>query len=111
MDVIQGGIYWITTGPESSGGSQPYVVLQNDPVNRSRIETVIVCGLTTQLRLAGIPGNVLLDPGEGNLPKRSVVNVSQIFTVAKWELEAHLGTLTSRRVQQILDGLWRQLEP
>jgi len=67
--------------------------------------------LTAQHRLAGVGGNVLLDPGEGNLPRRSVVNVSQLFTVAKWELDEYIGMLDTRRVRQILDGLWRLLEP
>ena len=60
MDIVQGGLYWIETGAQDPSGRRPYVVLQNNPANRSRIDTVIVCGLTTQLRLAGSPGNVLL---------------------------------------------------
>ncbi len=67
--------------------------------------------MTTQHRLAGVGGNVLLDPGEGNLPRQSVVNVSQLFTVAKWELDEYIGMLDTRRVRQILDGLWGLLEP
>ena len=70
---MQGAIFWIETGPQDDGGRRPYVVLQNNIANRSRIDTVIVCGLTTQLRLAGVGGNVLLDPGEGNLPRQSIV--------------------------------------
>lgn len=108
---MQGALYWVTTGPQDDGGRRPYVVLQNNAANRSRIGTVIVCALTTQLRLVAVPGNVLLEPGEGNLPKQSVVNVSQLFTIAKWELEEYIGTLAPRRVQQILDGLWHLLEP
>ncbi len=111
MDIVQGAIFWIATGPQDDGGRRPYVVLQNNIANRSRIDTVIVCGLTTQLRLAGVGGNVLLDPGEGNLPRQSVVNVSQLFTVAKWELDEYIGMLDTRRVRQILNGLWRLLEP
>ena len=111
MDIAQGALYWIATGPQDAGGRRPYVVIQSNFVNRSRINTVIVCALTTQLRLAGMPGNVLLEPGEGNLPKQSVVNVSQIFTVARLELEEYIGMLAPRRVRQILDGLWHLLEP
>ncbi|HSH83291.1 MAG TPA: type II toxin-antitoxin system PemK/MazF family toxin [Herpetosiphonaceae bacterium] len=111
MDIVQGAIFWIETGPQDAGGRRPYVVLQNNIANRSRIDTLIVCGLTTQHRLAGVGGNVLLDPGKGNLPRQSVVNVSQLFTVAKWELDGYIGVLDTRRVRQILDGLWRLLEP
>jgi mRNA-degrading endonuclease toxin of MazEF toxin-antitoxin module len=61
-------------------------VVQNDVFNRSHIGTVVVCGLSSTLRLAGAPGNVLLEAGEANLPKRSVVNVSQVYTLDKEDL-------------------------
>ncbi len=57
------------------------VVIQSNMLDRSQIRTVIVCTLTTNLRGAKALGNVVLDVGEANLPKPSVVNVSQIFTV------------------------------
>jgi mRNA interferase MazF len=79
--------------------------------NRSRIETVVVCSLTSNLDRAEGPGNVLLDAGEGNLPKRSVVNITQIYTVDKDELIEKIGTLSPDRVQQILDGIYLLLEP
>ncbi len=109
--IRQGDLYWITFDPTDPGSRRPYVIIQNDAANRSRIATVLLCGLTTQLRLAGVGGNVLLDVGEAQLPKQSVVNVSQVFTVSKADLEAYIGTLSTARVQQILDGLWRLLEP
>lgn len=111
MEIVQGALFWVETAPQDAGGRRPYVVLQNNVANRSRIDTVIVCGLTTQLRLAGVGGNVLLDVGEGGLPRQSVVNVSQIFTIAKWELDEYIGLLPLPRVRQILDSLWRLLEP
>ena len=57
------------------------------------------------------PGNVLLDPGEANLSKSSVVNISQIFTVDRSQLDEKIGTLSPQRVRQILDGLYLLLEP
>ena len=71
----------------------------------------VVCGLTSTLRLAEAPGNVLMEVGEANLPKRSVVNVSQLYTLDKEELIEKIGTLSPDRVQEILSGLYLLLEP
>ena len=104
----RGDVFWIepdeTRGP-IPGHAHPHVVIQDDVFNRSRIHTVIVCALTTNLNRAIEPGNVLLDPGEGNLPKRSVVIVSQVSSVEKSKLGEQVGTLSAARVEQILDGL------
>ena len=93
------------------GYLHPYVVIQNNVFNHSRINTVIVCALTSNLRRADAPGNVLLNDGEANLAKRSVVNVSQLLTVDKSQLDNHIGTLSARRVWQILDGINSLTEP
>ncbi len=93
------------------GYLHPYVVIQNNVFNHSRINTVIVCALTSNLRRADAPGNVLLNDGEANLAKRSVVNVSQLLTVDKSQLDDHIGTLSARRVRQILDGINSLTEP
>jgi mRNA interferase MazF len=95
----------------SSGYARPYVIIQNDLFNRSKINTVAVCALTTNLRRAENPGNVLLAPGEANLPEQSVVNVSQIFTVNKLRLRDKVGTLSPERVREIFRGLNLLLEP
>jgi mRNA interferase MazF len=81
------------------------VVVQDDVFNHSRITTVVVCALTTNLHRATEPGNVLLDVGEGDLPKQSVVIVSQISSVEKTQLGERIGSLSATRVDQILDGL------
>ena len=84
MVTNQGDIFWITlkepAGSEP-GYRHPHVVIQNNLFNRSRINTVVVCALTSNLKRAKAPGNVLLNKGEACLPKKSVVNISQIFTV------------------------------
>jgi mRNA interferase MazF len=112
--IQQGDVFWIDLGKPSGSGPgflHPYVVLQNDIYNRSRLGTVVVCGLTSNLRRAEVPGNVPLEEGEANLPKRSVVNVSQIYTVDKDDLVDKVGSLSPERVLQILDGVYRLLEP
>jgi mRNA interferase MazF len=114
MVIHQGDVFWIDLGTPSGsapGFLHPYVVIQNDVYNRSRLQTVVVCGLTSNLKRAEIPGNVLLDEGEANLPKRSVINVSQVYTVDKEDLVERIGTLSAERVQQVLDGVYLLLEP
>lgn len=81
------------------------MVVQEDVFNHSRITTVVVCALTSNLHRASEPGNVLLEPGEGNLPKQSVVVVSQISSVEKARLGERIGSLAGTRVEQILAGL------
>jgi mRNA interferase MazF len=85
--------------------------VQNDLFNRSRVGTVIVCALTSNLKRALAPGNVLLHKGEANLPKPSVVNVSQLFTVDKAALAERTGALSPKRVREILDGVRLWTEP
>ena len=85
--------------------SHPHVVVQDDVFNHSRITTVIVCALTSNLHRATEPGNVLLDVGEGDLPKQSVVVVSQISSLEKARLGPRIGSLSDTRVEQILAGL------
>ena len=60
---------------------------------------------------AKAPGNVLLEQGEANLPKQSMVNVSQIFTVDQRDLVETIGALSRQRVGQILDGILVLIEP
>lgn len=108
MEVNQGEIYWLTPADASGatdGIAHPHVVIQDDVLNHSRIQTVVVCALSTNLKRANLPGNVLLDPNEGGLPKQSIVLVSQVSTVNKADLGECLGTLSRERVQQILAGM------
>jgi mRNA interferase MazF len=87
------------------------VVVQNDAFNESAINTVVVCALTSNLRRARIPGNVLLNEGDADLPERSVVMVSQLFTVDKEDLLDKIGTLSAEHVEQIFEGIYRLLTP
>jgi mRNA interferase MazF len=114
MVIKQGDIYWVNLGDpvgSAPGFLHPHVVIQNNEFNHSKINTVVVCALTSNLRRASAPGNVLLNPGEANLPKQSVVNISQVFTVDKSQLGEKIGTLSAKRIRQILDGLLLLLEP
>ena len=114
MVINQGEVYWIDF--EEPAGSEPgyrhpHVVIQNNIFNRSRINTVVVCSLTSNLKRSNSPGNVTLNKGEAELPKKSVVNISQIFTVTKSDLVEKIGTLSKQRVTQILEGIRLLTEP
>lgn len=114
MVVNQGDVYWIDFEEPSGsepGYRHPHVVVQNNLFNRSEIKTVAVCALTSNLKRASAPGNVLLERKETNLPKDSVVNVSQIFTVDKSQLDECVGTLSAERVREILSGIKLVLDP
>lgn len=106
--INRGDLFWIR--PDDSRGpagaySHPHVVVQEDAFNHSRITTVVVCALTSNLHRANEPGNVLLDVGEGDLPEQSVVVVSQVSSVEKVCLGERIGALSDERVEQILAGL------
>jgi mRNA interferase MazF len=112
--IRQGDVYWIDFGIPSGSGPgyrHPHVVVQNDVFNASRIGTVVVCSLTSNLKWAKAPGNILLMKGEANLTKNSVVNVTQIVTVDKSPLSEKIGTLSSSRVEQIVQGPRLLIEP
>ena len=114
MVINQGDIYWVDLGEPSAsepGYRHPHVVVQNNIFNRSQLKTVVVCALTSNLKRAQAPGNVQLEFGEGNLPKQSVVNVSQIYTVDKSQLDEYIGTLSSARVREIINGIKLVVEP
>ena len=114
MVINQGDVYWVELNDpfgSEPGYTHPNVVIQNNLYNQSKIDTVIICGLTSNLKYAQLPGNVLLDKGEANLPRASVVNVSQLLTVDKTQLGEYIGTLSKKRLYQILEGVTSFLEP
>jgi mRNA interferase MazF len=114
MVIRQGDVFWVDLGEPSAsepGYRHPHVVVQNNVFNRSRINTTVVCALTSNLKRAESPGNVLLEEGKADLPKRSVVNVTQVFTVNKIDLVEKIGSLPRKRVAQILEGIMLVLTP
>ena len=114
MVINQGDVYWVDLDDPSGsepGYKHPHVVIQNNLFNRSQIRTVVVMALTSNPKRAAAPGNVLLEKGEANLPKPSVVNVLQVFTVDKSQLDEYIGTLSTKRVREILNGVKLVIEP
>ncbi len=114
MVIRHGDIFWVNLGVPSGsapGFKHPHVVIQNNVFNLSKINTVVVCALTSNLKRAKAPGNVLLKKGEANLKKESVVNISQIITIDKSDLIEKIGSLSKSRLKQILEGVKLLLEP
>lgn len=108
MSILRGEIYWVKV--EEGGGAEaayahPCVIIQEDVLNQSRIRTVVVCALTSNLGQAKGPGNVRLEAGEGNLSKPSVAEVSKVSAVEKDRLGERIGMLSPERVEQILAGM------
>jgi len=107
-DVRQGDVYWIDFGPAAGSAPadrHPCVVVQSDLFNRSRIATTVICLITSNLARSSAPGNVSLRKGDANLPKASVVNVSQVLTVDKDDLVERIGRLPAGTVDAIRSGL------
>jgi len=107
--IRQGRVYWLDFGTATGSVTaerHPCVVVQNDVFNRSEIATSVVCLITSNLSRANAPGNVLLQTGEANLPKASVVNISQIQTVDKTDLSESIGDLSGTAAAAVRDGLF-----
>lgn len=114
MEIKQGDIYWVDIDePRGSepGFTRPFVVIQNNVVNKSRLNTVLVTALTTNLDRAKAEGNVLLNKGEANLPKQSVVVVSQTIAIDRSLLREKIGTLSKHRIEEIVAGIKLLIEP
>ena len=113
MVIQQGEIYWVDLGdPHGSepGYRHPHIVIQNNLFNASKIHTVVVCSLTSNVKRGLSPGNVTLQKGEGNLPKKSVVNITQIYTVNKTDLVEKIGKVHPEQIKEILAGIQLLME-
>lgn len=106
--IARGEVWWADL-PEPSGSApgfrRPIVVVQGDAFNHSRISTVVCVPLTSNLRWADAPGNVLLPAGLTGLPKDSVANVSQIVTLDRGSLTERLGRLPEAKFELVLFGV------
>ena len=104
----RGEIWWaslprpVGSGP---GYRRPVLVIQANEFNASRIQTVVAAAITSNLKLAAAPGNVLCARRDTGLSHNSVINVSQIVTLDKSLLTGRVGALSSRLLRQVEDGL------
>ncbi len=108
MVIGQGDVLLADLGEpigSSPGFRRPVIVVQCDALNRSRLSTVVCVPLTSNLRWADAPGNVLLKQKHTGLEKDSVANVSQIVAIDKSQLSDRVGTLPRRQLELILSGI------
>ncbi len=106
--INQGDIYWVQL--EAADGLEPriphpHVVIQENSLNHSQLDTVVVCALTSNIKRVNMPGNLLLEVGEGSLSRQSIVEVSKASTVNKTQLGEYIGSLSEKRISQILAGM------
>ncbi len=106
---MQRGQVWWAELPEPAGSDpgfrRPVVIIQADPLNRSRVSTVVVAAITSNLRLRSFPGNVYVSPRDTGLDRPSVVNASQLATLGRNRLIRHVGNVASAKMREIDHGL------
>ena len=108
MVIRNGSIYWVDFSPGKGSepiGRRPGLVIQNDILNDSKLNTVIMLAITSTMKFGELPGNVVLRKGEANLPKKCVINTTQIKSVDKNSIKEKIGTLSKRRMDEVYEGL------
>ena len=108
MVISQGDVCWAELPPPTGSGPgfrRPVIVVQGDALNRSRMATVVCVPLTSNLRWAEAPGNVLLTARMTGLPKDSVANVSRVVTLDRTLLEERVSRLSQAKIDLLLAGL------
>jgi mRNA interferase MazF len=107
--VIKRGEIWWAELPEPVGAGpgykRPLVIIQSNDFNKSKINTIIAAAITSNIRLAAAPGNVLISSKKANLPKESVINVSQIITIDRSFLTEKVHTLSDKIMTQVDEGV------
>lgn len=104
----RGEVWWADFGQpfgSEPGYRRPVIIMQADPFNHSRIETVLVVPMTSRAQLAAAPGNVLCRPKDTGLRKASVANVSQISVVDRRRLVEKVGAVSTRIMSQLEEGV------
>ncbi len=108
VEIAQGEIWWAdlpVPAGSAAGFRRPVVVVQGNPLNRSRLATVVCVPLTSNLAWEAAPGNTLLPAKVAGLPKDSVANASQVFAIDRAYLSKRIGRLAPKRVEQILASI------
>ena len=108
MVIRKGSIYWVDFSPGKGSeptGRRPGLVIQNDILNDSNLNTVIMLAITSTMKFGELPGNVILRKGEANIPKKCVINVTQIKSVDKQSIKEKIGTLSKKRMDEVHEGL------
>jgi mRNA interferase MazF len=104
----RGEIWWASlTSPDGSGPGyrRPVLIVQANSFNESRISTILVAVITSNLALAQAPGNVRISKSDSGLPKASVINISQVLTIDRQFLTELIGALPGRIMDRVNEGL------
>ena len=108
MVTRKGSIYWVDFSPGKGSepvGRRPGLVIQNDILNDSKLNTAIMLAISSTMKFGDLPGNVILRKGEANLPKKCVINTTQIKSVDKASIKEKIGTLSKKRADEVQEGL------
>jgi len=108
MVICQGDVFLTSLSPSSGSEpayKRPVVIVQRDSINRSKFRTVVVVPLTKQTKHTILPGNVLLQKGEANLPKPSLARGTYVMVVNKNRLIEKIGALSQKRIKEIIDNI------
>jgi mRNA interferase MazF len=108
MVIERGEIWWADLGTprgSSPGFQRPIVIVQSDDFNQTKLNTVVGIVITSNLRLAQMPGNVALEKSAGRLSKDSVINVTQIVTIDRDDLLERIGSVPNDLMTRIDEGL------
>jgi len=108
MVIRKGSIYWVDFSPGKGSepkGKRPGLVIQNNILNESKLNTVLMVAITSTMKFGELPGNVILRKGEASLSKKCVINVTQIKSVDKESLKEMIGSLSKKRMDQVYEGI------
>ena len=108
MVIRQGSIYWVDFSPRKGSepsGRRPGLVIQNDILNDSNLNTIIMLAITSTMKFGELPGNVVLRKGEANIPKKCVINVTQVKSVNRQSIKEKIGALSKKKMDEVHEGL------
>lgn len=108
MVIQRGDIYWVNFSPGKGSeptGRRPGLVIQSNALNDSKLNTLVMLAITSTLKFGELPGNVTLRKGEANMPRKCVINVTQIKSVDKMSLMEKIGNLSNQKIEEVVQGL------
>ena len=108
MEIRRGDIYWVQLQASDESASpipHPYVIVQVSAPDHDNRGRVTACAVTSNIKRVSMPGNVLIEAGEANLPRRSVVEVAKVVSLDQAQLGEYIGSLGERRMTQLLAGM------